>query len=285
MVDWSRGRAVRLGLWLALSALPTAALAQDEGGFGLDLTEEETPPPQPEQEEAPPPAEPPPPAAAERPEGSAADRAAAGFLGERDITQDDRVKAVQRKVYLKTHRFEVTPMITASVNDPYFLKWGGVLRVAYYLADTLAITARGSLLQTLKTDDVRIAQRTFQAQVLESRPQWTAMADVEWSPIYGKVAFMNSILHFEAFVLGGAGVVYAVTSGIPGRDPSFGVDVGGGIRFVAKDWLAVTAGLVNTSYVDSGPTGTAKAATQNMLAVNAGISIFFPFTSTGREAE
>ena len=46
---------------------------------------------------------------------------------------------------------------------------------------------------------------TFQSRIFYSVPQWSAMGDVEWSPLYGKVAFFNSILHFDGYLLGGAG--------------------------------------------------------------------------------
>jgi outer membrane beta-barrel protein len=275
--------------------LSAPAWAQDTGGFGLDLTEPEKK--EDEKKEGEPSQTgtglempPPPPgtkklAPGETPAIANAENvptAVETAQGERDITQEDRVKSVQRKVYLKTNRFEVTPMITASINDPFYLKWGGALRVAYYLADTLAFVARGAAMQTLSTDDVRIAKRAFTSQIYYSVPQWLVMGDVEWSPLYGKVSIFNDILHFDAYAIGGLGLVNAAAPG--GGTNRFAMDFGGGLRFVARDYLAVNVAVVNTAFVDQ-PGGTTKGATQNMLTVNAGISVFFPFRSTGREAE
>ena len=64
--------------------------------------------------------------------------------------------------------------------------------------------------------------------------------------------------------------------------PAF--DLGIGLRFVTKDWLAVNVGLINTAYVDT-PIGTTKSSLQNVMLVHAGLSIFFPLKSTFREAE
>ena len=122
---------------------------------------------------------------------------------------------------------------------------------------------------------------------------WVASADAQWSPFYGKVSFLNSILHLDAYVLGGGGVVYTETSGAHNEDgspdlartgvkPAF--DLGVGLRFVAKDFLAVNVALINTTYADV-PTGSTKAVTQNLMMLQAGVSIFFPFKSTFREAE
>ncbi|MFZ5470458.1 MAG: outer membrane beta-barrel domain-containing protein [Myxococcota bacterium] len=255
--------------WAVTLALvvPVMALAQTEFE-GLDLTKPADP--------APPP---PPPAVEERkPAAPKVEEPAV----ERDITQDDRVKSVQRKLYLKRGRFELAPYVGTSVNDPYYTKFGVAVRGAYYLADTLALSARFSLMQVVPTDDVRTAKRNFQSRIFFSVPIWSVMADVEWSALYGKVAVFNSILHFDGYVLGGAGVVNTETSA--DRGLNVGADLGLGMRFVAKDYMAVNVALINTTYVDQ-PAGTTKGATQNVMMLNAGVSLFFPFKSTWREAE
>jgi len=267
---------------LALCLWPALALSQTDPGMGLDLTNEDAKPEEQQPEttpETPPPAEPPP-----TPAASTATPAPESELLPTDITNEDRVKSVQRKVYLKKGRFELTPLVSFSINDPYYSKLGASVRGAYYFADTLAISARGSVMQVLPSEDVRTAKRAFQSRIYHSVPQWSGMADVEWAPLYGKVAFLNSILHFDGYLLGGAGVVKTETSSLEGRSISIGADLGLGMRFVAKDFLAVNVALINTSYVDQ-PLGTSKGAVQNLMTINAGISLFFPLRSTGRESE
>ncbi|RKG67531.1 outer membrane beta-barrel domain-containing protein [Corallococcus terminator] len=270
-------------LMLALSLMwPALAPAQSQEGMGLDLTEDAQPKP-PEENPAPPPdeeARPASPPTAEK----AKDIPPEALMPLTDITQDDRVKSVQRKVYLKKHRFEITPLVSISVNDPFYSKFGGSLRGAWYLADTLAISARGSLMQVLPSDDVRTAKRTFNSKIYNSVPQWSAMGDVEWAPLYGKVSFLNSILHFDGYLMGGMGVVKTETSALPERGLNPAFDLGLGMRFVTKDYLAVNVALINTSYVDQ-PLGSSKGAIQNIMTLNAGISIFLPLRSTGRESE
>ncbi len=265
-----------------LSLLPVAASAQEDG-FGLDLTapeEEEAPPPDEELDLRSAPSGTQPPGETRKP---AASRESL-LEGERDVTVDDRVKSVQRKLYLKRNRFELAPSVSYAVNDPFYSKFGLGLRGAYYLQDTLAVSARFALLQVNATDDVRTAKQTFQSQIFYSVPQWAAMGAVEWSPIYGKVAIWNDILHFDAYLVGGLGVVNTETSTLPQRGPNPAMDLGVGVRFVAKDYLAFNTSLINTSYVDA-PRGTTKGLTQNIMMLNAGISLFLPFKSTSREAE
>ncbi|MFL5322267.1 MAG: outer membrane beta-barrel domain-containing protein [Myxococcaceae bacterium] len=275
--------------WLSLLLLvPAVAWAQDDnaGGLGLDLTDDNAKKDEQKKDEEviPTPEKKPvtetPPATPNAEQGAAQKKD--NTLGEREVIQDDRVKSVQRKVYLKKHRFEIAPFIGLSVNDPYYSKWGANVRVGYFLADTLSLGVRAHWMNVARTDDVVIAKRDFQSRIFFSVPQWGGIADVEWSPVYGKVAWFNSILHFDGYLLGGAGVMNTESSLKIGLAPA--VEVGVGMRFVAKDFLAVNACLLNTSYVDQ-PVGTTKGATQNILTLNAGVSIFLPLKSTGREAE
>ncbi len=262
-----------------------STVAQAQEGLGLDLTEEG----QKKDAEKPPEDEAPPKPARASPTTAApkdGDKAPAGkqeaLTGERDITQDDRVKSVQRKVYLKRHRVELNPAFAFTINDPLYSKLGVNVRAAFYLADTLALAGRFALLQTTPSDDVPRAKALLQSRIFFSVPYWMAMGDLEWSPLYGKVAFFNSILHFDGYIVGGMGAVNTETAAT--RGVSVGADLGLGMRFVAKDFVAVNVSVVNTTYVDQ-PAGTTKGSTQNVMLLNVGLSLFIPFSSTGKEGE
>ena len=244
-------------------------------GLGLDLTEE---------------AKKPPPSTVTLPSDKVKD---APVLDEQSLVEDDRVKSIQRKVFVKTHRFELLPTIFVSVNDPYYSKWGGSLRGSFFLSDTLAVAVHASIYDLLPTDDVRTAKANFQSRIFYSVPKWSVLGAVEWSPIYGKATIFNSIIHFDGFILAGLGALWSDTSSTPldsknpsgpTRGPNIAGEFGFGFRFMTTDWLSVNLALINTSYVDQ-PAGTNKGAIQNILALNAGISLFFPFRSTGRESE
>ena len=244
-------------------------------GLGLDLTEE---------------AKKPPPSTVNLPSDKVKDTP---VLDEQSLVEDDRVKSIQRKVFVKTHRFELLPTIFVSVNDPYYSKWGGSLRGSFFLSDTLAVAVHASIYDLLPTDDVRTAKATFQSRIFYSVPKWSVLGAVEWSPIYGKATIFNSIIHFDGFILAGLGALWSDTSSTPldsknpsgpTRGPNIAGEFGFGFRFMTTDWLSVNLALINTSYVDQ-PAGTNKGAIQNILALNAGISLFFPFRSTGRESE
>jgi outer membrane beta-barrel protein len=214
-------------------------------------------------------------------------------LDEQSLVEDDRVKSIQRKVFVKTHRFELLPTIFVSVNDPYYSKWGGSLRGSFFLSDTLAVAVHASIFDLLPTDDVRTAKANFQSRIFYSVPKWSVLGAVEWSPIYGKATIFNTIIHFDGFIIGGLGALWSDTSSTPldsknpsgpTRGPNIAAEFGIGFRFMTTDWLSVNLALIDTTYVDQ-PAGTNKGAIQNILALNAGVSLFFPFRSTGRESE
>lgn len=265
-------------LFFALSA--GSAFAQDDG-LGLDLSDTAPKKEEPKKEAEPKKASKPPPSEDAAPPSAPAAKNT-GSAVERDITQDDRVKSVQKKLYLKRYRFELAPFFMVSLNDPFYTKIGGAVRAAFHLSDTLALSARGSIMKVLKTEDVPVAKKVFNSTDFHSVPIWSVMGDFEWSPFYGKVAFGNTIIHLDGFVTAGAGVMATETTPSSGYKPAF--DIGGGLRFVARDWVAVNASLINTTYVDH-PAGTTHGATQNALMMMVGMSIFIPFKSTFREAE
>jgi outer membrane beta-barrel protein len=189
----------------------------------------------------------------------------------------DRVRSIQQKPYLKRHRFSLTGLGNISLNDPFYSKVGGSVALAFYLQETLAIGVRGSLVHALAEDDVRTAKSNFQNVIVSSTPSWAAMAEVEWSPLYGKVRFYNSILHLDGYLFTGFGAVSARTP-----EPAF--ELGIGMRLVATDWLAFNLAFSNTTY-SSAPLGSTLSLTQNLMTLNAGLSLFIPFSSSGGGAE
>ena len=199
------------------------------------------------------------------------------------------MKAVQRKGFIKRHRFELTPIFAATVNDAFYQKVGGGLRAAYNLQDNFAIAARGVVfdfeglglkLHPIRTDNVREGKVAFQSQLLSSQIFKLAMVDGIWSPVYGKAAWLNrSIVHFDLYLTAGFGAVWSATSydspGKKGQGPHIAADVGAGVRFYPLEWLAFEAGMMMTMYPDQ-PMETVPGTLQKVLTANLGVSFFLP---------
>ena len=232
-------------------------------------------------------------------------QAALAPFGEKDVALGDKVKSVQRKGFLKRGRVEVEPIFAATMNDAFYQKFGGGLRVAYHFQETFSLALRGVTYRKpefsspanwqpapIRTDAAREGKMAFGGQLLASQIYDQLMLDGIWSPIYGKISVGNrSIVHFDVFLLGGLGLVWTATSYAPrdnaglGAPPGailvgrskVGADLGGGVRFYPREWLALEAGVVATFYADQ-PVASLPATIQRVFAANIGVAFFYPFS-------
>ncbi|MGI5860584.1 MAG: outer membrane beta-barrel domain-containing protein [Myxococcales bacterium] len=253
-----------LGALLAL-LLPSVAAAQFEG---LDLTED-APEQTPEQPQTAPEA-PTPPLDIDEPAASSEPR-----LSELDITSEDRVKSVQRRGFLKRNRFDLTPMAFVQLNDAYYPKFGPGARASYHPHESFGLGVRFLQYNLVPTDNVRLAKRQLQSRLPSVLPKMSFALDLIWSPIYGKISIFNAIRHFDLFVIGGAGAIFTQTSDADG--PHLSTHIGIGQRFSINDFLAVDVSIIEAIYSDR-PGGANKAVLQNVLTLNAGLSVFLPFS-------
>lgn len=268
--------------WLCIAVLPLAGRAQEMPGIDLSQPGEAPPPPREpakpgEGGELPPidlskPQQPPPAEA-----GSEKQAAPVLPFSEKDVALGDKVKAVQRKGFIKAHRLEVAPLLASTINDPYYLKFGGGLRVAYSFQDSFALALRGTYFTPLRRNAVREGKLAFQSQLLSSQIYGLAMLDGVWSPIYGKASFLNrNIIHFDVYLSAGFGAVWSATSLAPRNEgPHIAADLGGGVRFYPKEWMAFELGLNCTLYPDQ-PTKSVPGTIQKLFVANVGVSFFFP---------
>jgi outer membrane beta-barrel protein len=268
-----------------LAAAPSPAWAQELPG--LDLSE---PAPQSSPERA---AEPEPepgldlaePRAdddpADAPGGTAAAPLGPGLgapTGERDAALADRVKAVQRRGFLKRGRLELGANLPVTVNDAFFQKVGASGRLGYHFRESFALMLRGGWYWPVRTGRIREGKVAFSSQLLSSQIDGQLMLDAMWSPVYGKVAWLGKrIVHFDLFFLAGFGGVWSATSGAPRNlGPHLAADVGTGLRFYPADWLALEGGVSATFYPDQ-PVVSAPSSMQRVISATVGASIFFPF--------
>jgi outer membrane beta-barrel protein len=266
---------------LLFCAVPLAGRAQEMPGIDLAQPPKQAAPAEkpPQEGELPPidlgkPAPQPSPPAAEAKE---AESKPVLPFSEKDVALGDKVKAVQRKGFIKAHRFEVTPQVSLTVNDPYYQKFGGGLRLAYSLHDSFAVAVRGTYFTPYRRDSVREGKLAFRSQLLSSQLYGLTMIDGIWSPVYGKTSFLNkNIIHFDLFLSAGFGLVWSATSLAPRNEgPHFATDFGGGVRFYPKEWLAFELGLNATLYPDQ-PMKSVPGTIQKVFVTNVGFSFFFP---------
>lgn len=253
---------------LFLLLAPLAAFPQGKEEPGIDLSQPSAPKPAPAAPAAPPKA----------PDQKDQDIAPIA-PGEGDVAWGDRVKAVQRKGFLKRHRFELGLSLPATINDAFYEKVGLGGKLAYHLEDSFALSVRGTKWWQVRTDHAREGKLAFSSQLLNSELYGQAMLDGIWSPVYGKIAWLgSSIVHFDLYLLAGVGAVWSATSVAPRSEgPHVAGDFGGGVHFYPNSWLAIDAGVVATLYPDQ-PNTSFPSTLQKVIVAQIGLSVFLPFS-------
>ena len=158
-------------------------------------------------------------------------------------TFEDRIRSVQKKVFLKRERYELQPFYAVSLGDSFLITNYAGGSIIYHWMDGLAMELRlGLNFLSLHTDDydsIR-AETRFEKNVyvedkqnpgncvknalgecevttlkvgpinpLMSKPRYMGSLNLQWTPLYGKVSlFAVKVFHFDIYLSGGLGAVY-----------------------------------------------------------------------------
>ncbi len=190
-----------------------------------------------------------------------------------NLTLQDRIKAVSRKVFLKANRFELFPALGVTTNDPFYRTWSIDGRAAWHLNDALALEIGGAYVPPFfveKLPMVDLLREEARLINVDAKLLGRADAGITFSPLYGKVAILSdAIIHFDAFAIAGAGAVFDTNQDLV--HPS--MDVGAGLRVFLLRWLVVRADLRDYVY----PQDRSGISTlQNLLTLNLGVGFYLP---------
>lgn len=184
----------------------------------------------------------------------------------------DRIKSVQRKVFLKKNRVELYPYFGVDLNDPFYQHFlvGG--SVAFHLADSFGIEARaGGVFARIDQSAVKFVRVNAGAiceQTTCPRFQFHGDVDLTWAPLYGKISLLGEgILHFDTYLTAGPGIFKTDA----GFNPA--VNFGIGQRYFINDWLTARIELRDYIFVESRDD---LSDLQNLLVLGFSISLFFP---------
>jgi outer membrane beta-barrel protein len=184
------------------------------------------------------------------------------------------IAVITKRFLPKTHRFELFPNFGLIMNDAFFTDVVLGARLGFYFNENWGIEASGMTISTSQkgvTNELQAQQPNgygVQTQSL-STPTSYFGADVKWSPIYGKVAFLNtSIVPFDFYFSAGGGATTAGTSAPTAH-------LGAGQLFAITKWLAGRWDISWYGYsATSSTTGSSSFYTN--LHATIGVSFFFP---------
>ncbi len=207
----------------------------------------------------------------------------------------ERVRPVSGHLFLKKGRFEVSPSATLSLRDAFFSKYifGGTL--TYYPLETLGVGLRlgygvnrvagaAQICNFTPTSDGGVNRSCGSPTMNQLDGQAPGQlkllggADVQWSPIYGKLSLMaEKFIHFDMYgVLGASMVQYRGPdkSAIAGGKDYFtgGGNVGVGARFFFNRWVTLRTEVRDLIYVEK--SRGADTYLRNQLLFELGVSFF-----------
>ena len=194
--------------------------------------------------------------------------------------ENKRVWVFQRRVFLKSDRFEISPLVGLNINDPLIdlITVGGDLN--YYLNEQVGIGIRAS--RTLNRETSKFDEVIENYGVLPkiSRPIWSASLNFQYIPIYGKFSFFSTwIFPWELYTRAGVGWIQTFLDG------HVLINAGVGQRFFMNRWLTFNLDLDYQVFQEtfqniSGP--DQQVFLQNVI-FGFSLSIYFPMDFEYRE--
>lgn len=221
--------------------------------------------------------------------------------GEVEVPEEKRRKGLiqtfQPKDFLKLGRYEVAATVGAITNDPFLNRFLVQASGTYHITEVFAVEAvvglsPGANTRCAEREDINCFDyRQITRQIVNenqvtpdiSRIFGYANANLQFSPIYGKLAVGNGIINFDIFGLFGTGAVFTVDDillsggdGVSARQWHPMVNYGGGVRVILGKSKTVAARIEGRglSYIETLEGTTLEM--KNNFAVLGGISLFFP---------
>jgi outer membrane beta-barrel protein len=206
-----------------------------------------------------------------------------------------KIPPVSGQLYQKAGRFEVTGTGNLSLNDAFFTKYFGGLKVGYHFTESLSAAVHGAAGAAVKSNSaVRCTTagcsdaNDLMLRQVPGRIRWLAGAEAAWSPVYGKLNVVSEqVAHFDLSVFAGPDLIAydevlssaAAGSGAPGMATSIGGHVGLGVRLFFTRSLAARLEVKDYVYAVKVPNAGAGSDLQNQLFAELGISYFLPARS------
>lgn len=208
-------------------------------------------------------------------------------------TLESWIPPVSGQEFGVANRFEITPGIGFSFDDPFLEKFIPELSLGYHIGDQFYAGVKGGYAFSVFAGNVDACSTAGtdcgaptsgpggQQSHLPGGMSAIAFAEGGWTPFYGKVnLFAEKVFHFDFSLLLGLGGILAqipqpvtgqAASGPGGSDFCFALAPGLQEHFFVSEHVAITAELRDYIYfVGTGP--SAQQGAQNQLMFNLGLS-------------
>lgn len=213
---------------------------------------------------------------------------------------EGKIQPVSGQLYRKAGRLELTLGGDLSLNDAFFQKRFGDVKLGYHFAEWLSLSghfAAGAAVATNSTTVCPTGQSCHPASDAElnqvpGRIRSLYGLEVAFSPVYGKLnTFSEKVGHIDVSLLAGVdfinhdevlSTVVAGTGVEPKQLSTIGGHFGLGMRLFLAEAFALRLELKDYVYgvtVPNGVDGLKSKDIQNQVFAELGVSVFFPFNN------
>lgn len=189
------------------------------------------------------------------------------------------ISVIQKKYLPKTERFQLYTAGGLATNSPWFVNLGVKINFGYNFTESLGIEISGVYLSSAETEAAKEIRSNNNLQPDKFIiTKYNTLIDLVWSPIYGKVTNLDSvIIPFDMYFAFGAGV--SSTNAQEGTVPTFHIGTGQIFalsKSMAFRWDYSWSFYQATPEIDAVSTSAPAKSNYNDLIFTAGISFFFP---------
>jgi outer membrane beta-barrel protein len=214
-----------------------------------------------------------------------------------------KIPPVSAALYRKAGRFELTLSGNASVNDAFYSKYFGGLKLGYHFTESLSATAYGAMGLNTKAGSAQVCPSGEGCRPADRVQMWQVPGNIKlmagaegaWAPVYGKLnLFSEQVAHFDLGVLvgldwityqkvlsGTQAVEYEEEGRSPGTESTVGIHLGLGTRIFFTESIALRLEFRDYIYMAEIPNvregSGARSELQHQLFTELGVSVFFPF--------
>lgn len=187
------------------------------------------------------------------------------------------VSIIQKKLMPKSGRFQAFAAAGLTTNTPWFLNTGLKLNFGYHFTENFALELSTLFLSSSEREvakEIRENNNLQPEQFIYTKSY--IGADLLWTPIYGKITFLNKkIIPYEMYFSGGAGT--SNTNSVEKNVPTF--HLGTGQVFTITKSMAFrwdySLNIFQATALSSNGVIPEKGS-YNDLIFTAGVSFFFP---------
>ncbi|MFT3914834.1 MAG: outer membrane beta-barrel domain-containing protein [Anaeromyxobacteraceae bacterium] len=209
-----------------------------------------------------------------------------------------RIPPVSGQLYEKAGRFEATLSGNLSLNDAFFTKYFGGVKLGYHVSEFLSVSAQAAAGITRATGSTTLCPANSGCRDATPYELYQVPGDlkavygleVAWSPVYGKLnAFSEQVTHFDLSILAGGDLVsyrevisaarateLRDAGGEPAVARTFGGHLGLGVRAFVTPWMALRLEVKDYLFRVQVPNGGTDKKLQSQLFTELGASFFFP---------